>query len=242
LILYWTSSIIATEAKVPKPHREDARKEETIRAVWASVARSGCFGTTIERVAEIGGFSKGVIHYYFDSKKALLLAAFEAYLQAYEDETKSLLSALGREPSAEEVLGAIIDVSLPPFSPSDTAAAELPLLRPGEPLGPQYKARLFVQFYSLAMTDPDFARTAEKVYERQGETFADLFAALPSSTEGARGLPSSTEGARANAVSLVALIDGLSLQRVIGYLPQGLPDHAALARRLAITPVTRART
>jgi len=226
---------------MPKPHREDERKEATIRAVWASVARSGCSGTTIERVAEIGGFSKGVVHYYFDSKKALLLAAFEAYLQAFEDETVALLSKLGREPSAAEILDAIVDVSLPAFSPSDLAAAELPLLGPGEPLDPRYKARLFVQFYSLAMTDPDFSRVAAKVYERQGESFAELFAALPSSAEGARGPAPGSDRARARtyAACLVAMIDGLSFQRVLGYMPEGLPGHGDLVREFAIMPALR---
>jgi len=221
-----------------KPHREDERKEATIRAVWASVARSGCSGTTIERVAEIGGFSKGVIHYYFDSKKALLLAAFEAYLQAYEDETMALLTPLGREPSAREILEAVVDASLPPFSPGDFEAAELPLLKPGEPLGPRYKARLFVQFYSLIVTDQDFARSAANVYERQGDFFVQCFAAIDSGSERSRALSPDLDRERAlgYAAGLIALIDGFSLMRVIGYLPAGLPEHAALVKLLAIEP------
>jgi TetR/AcrR family transcriptional regulator, transcriptional repressor of bet genes len=211
-----------------RPHREDERKEETIRAVWASVARYGCSGTTIERVAEIAGFSKGVIHYYFDSKKALLLAAFEAYLKAYEDETVALLTPLGREPSAREVLEAIVDSALPPFSPEDLEAAELPLLATGAPLGPRYKARLFVQFYSLIATDQDFARTAANVYARQGKYFVQCFESMSPS--------SGSQSALSYAAGLVALIDGFSLMRVIGYLPAGLPEHAALVKLLAIEP------
>jgi TetR/AcrR family transcriptional repressor of bet genes len=221
-----------------RPHREEERKEATIRAVWASVARYGCTGTTIERVAEIAGFSKGVIHYYFDSKKALLLAAFEAYFKAYEEESIAMLAGLGREPSAEEILDAIVDVSLPAFSPEDFAAAELPLLEPGESLGPKYKSRLFVQFYSYAMTEPDFSRAAATYYEGMGETLAGYLERLfPSAgaepDEGRRR-------ALSYAVGLMALIDGLSFQRLIGYMPAGLPDHGRLARRLAIEPARRA--
>jgi TetR/AcrR family transcriptional repressor of bet genes len=179
-------------------------------------------------VAEIAGFSKGVIHYYFDSKKALLLAAFEAYLKAYEDETVALLTPLGREPSAREVLEAIVEAALPPFSPEDLEAAELPLLEPGAPLGPRYKARLFVQFYSLIVTDQDFARTAASVYARQGEFFVQCFESMVPKSEGPR--------AQSYAAGLVALIDGFSLMRVIGYLPAGLPEHAALVKLLAIEP------
>jgi TetR/AcrR family transcriptional repressor of bet genes len=216
---------------MPRPHREEERREATIRAVWASVARFGCSGTTIERVAEIAGFSKGVIHYYFDSKQTLLLAAFEAYLQAYEDETVALLTPLGREPKAEEILDAVVEASLPEFSPSDFAAVDLPLLAPGEGLGPRYKARLFVQFYALAMTDPDFAAAAAKVYARQGEFFADCFAAMAPGTERERAI--------ARSAALVALIDGLSFQRLLGYMPPGLSDHGELVKRFAIAPARR---
>jgi len=214
-----------------RPHHEEERKEATIRAVWASVARNGCSGTTIERVAEIAGFSKGVIHYYFDSKKALLLAAFEAYFDVYEEETIAALASLGREPSAVEILEAMIDVSLPAYSPEDFAAVELPLLGPGDRLGPKYKARLFVQFYSFAMTDPDFARAAAKVYERMGGYLAEwLSVAAPGDAEEGRPSP------MALAVGIMALIDGLSFQRLLGYSPEGIPDHAALVKKLALAP------
>lgn len=206
--------------------REIERKDEALRAVWASIARFGTGGTTIERVAELGGFSKGVIHYYFASKKDLLLSAFEAYLTAYEDETIALLTAAGSVPDSAAILRAVVDVSLPPFSPTDLAAAELPLLAPGEPLGPRYKARLFLQFFTLAMTDPDFARVAAGVYGRQGEYFAECFASLSPA--------SGREGAISSAVGLMALVDGLSLHRLLGYSPAGLPDHAELVRRLAL--------
>jgi TetR/AcrR family transcriptional regulator, transcriptional repressor of bet genes len=211
---------------MPRLKKEEERKDTTIRAVWASVARYGCSGTTIERVAEIAGFSKGVIHYYFDSKKALLMAAFEAYLKAYEDETVAILARLGREPSAREILEAVVDASLPPFSPADLDAIELPLLAAGQPLGPKYKARLFVQFYSLIVSDQDFARAAGSIYERQGEFFAQCFASIAPDPDGSRAV--------SHAAGLIALIDGLSLMRVIGYLPAGLPDHASLVKELAI--------
>lgn len=216
---------------MPRANREEERREETIRAVWASVARFGCPGTTIERVAEIAGFSKGVIHYYFDSKKALLLAAFEAFLRAYEAETIALLAPLGREPTASEILDAVVEASLPAYSREDFAAVDLPLLGPGENLGPKYKARLFVQFYSLAMNDPDFAAAAGKVYEGQGKFFADCFASIIPGGDRTRAL--------AHAAALIAMIDGLSLLRLLGWAPAGLPDHRELVERFAIAPAGR---
>jgi AcrR family transcriptional regulator len=210
-----------------RPHNEDLRREQTIRAVWASVASHGIEGTTIERVAELGGFSKGVVHYYFESKKALLLAAFQAYLEAYDGEIIERLGALGREPGAKEVLDAVIDSTLPPFSPEDLEEAELAPLALGEALTPHYKARLFLQFISLAVRERDFAAVVSASYERQGAAIAECFAAL------------GPEGARDASASFVALIDGFSLHRVLGYVPSGLPDHAELARGYAQLVSTR---
>ncbi len=206
---------------MPRKSNEDDRRSETIRAVWALVASRGIEGATIERVAGLCSFSKGVIHYYFDSKKALLLAAFQAYLEAYDGEIAAKLAALGREPCALEVLEAVIDSTLPPFSMEDVEPGELPALGPGEPLSPRYKARLFIQFFSLAVREREFAEVVRLSYERQGAAIEACFPAL------------GPAGAREASASLMALIDGFSLHRVLGYLPSGLPEHAELGRRFA---------
>jgi TetR/AcrR family transcriptional regulator, transcriptional repressor of bet genes len=204
-------------------NKREERRDSTIRAVWASIARTGTEGTTIDAVAKIAGFSKGIIHYYFDSKKALLLAAFKAFLEAYDAEILAALSALGRKPDGADVLEAIIAATLPPFSLEDIEAAELPILGPGEPLSPRYKARLFIQFFPLAMNDRDFAATIKESYDRQGAAMAECFASLA---------PAAIPGeCLAAAASLMALVDGFSFHRVLGYLPEGLPEHAELAGR-----------
>jgi TetR/AcrR family transcriptional regulator, transcriptional repressor of bet genes len=209
------------------PKKVEERREATIRALWASIARYGTEGTTIDGVARIAGFSKGVIHYYFDSKKDLLLAAFQAFLEAYDTEILAALSALGREPEGSEVLEAIIASTLPPFFSEDIEAAELPVLKPGEALSPRYKARLFIQFFPLAMNDRDFAARVKESYDRQGAAIAECFASLAPAA--------APEASLAAAAGLMALIDGFSFHRVLGYLPEGLPEHAELARRLVKT-------
>ncbi len=215
---------------MPKGSKGEERRDATIRAVWASIARHGVSRTTIDGVARVAGFSKGVIHYYFESKKALLLAAFKAYLESYDLEILASLGALGRQPDGKEILGAIIASTLPPFSLEDVEEAELSVLGAGEALTPRYKARLFVQFFPLAMGDRDFAVTLKESYDRQGAAMAECFASLA---------PESSPEARvAAAASLMALIDGFSLHRVIGYRPEGLAEHAEhaeLAQRLMKT-------
>jgi len=206
-----------------QPIKKEERRSATIRAVWSLIASRGIEGTTIEAVAKCADFSKGVIHYYFDSKKDLLLAALEAFLEAYDAEILASLSALEHEPGGSDVLEAIIEATLTSFFPEDIEAAELPVLKPGEELSPRYKARLFVQFLPLAMNDCDFAAAVTKSYDRQGAAMAECFAAL---------MPAASPEERLSAAaSLMALVDGFSLHRVLGYLPEGLLEHAELARR-----------
>jgi TetR/AcrR family transcriptional repressor of bet genes len=202
--------------------REEERRDATIRAVWASIARSGTVGTTIEAVAEIAGFSKGVIHYWFASKKDLLLAALEAFLVTYDKEIEERLAGLGREASWADALDAIVEAILPPFSPEDVVAAPLPLLAAGEGLSPRYKARLFLQFFALAITDPDFGAVVATNYERQGEGIARCLEALEPAAP-PRAIQEQT-------ATFMALVDGFSLHRVLGYVPKGLAPHGELAR------------
>jgi AcrR family transcriptional regulator len=219
-----------------RPHKEEERKEATIRAVWAALVRYGVGGTTIEKVSALGGFSRGVVHYYFASKRELLLAAFEAYLSSYDAEIQARLQRLGREPDAAAVLDAVIESALPPFDPGDLEAAELPLLGPGESLPPKYKSRLFVQFFSIAMGDRDFASVFKRSYERQCAAMAGCYAAISPEA-------SKTE-AMAAAAGLAAIIDGFSLHRVLGFIPAGLPEHVELAKLFSasVLPAKRSDT
>lgn len=204
------------------PEREEERRNATIRAAWASIARVGVDGTTIDAVASIAGFSKGVIHYWFASKKDLLLASFEAFLASYDGEIASRLSSLGREPGWKDALDAIIEAILPPFAATDIEAAPLPLLGPGEALTAPYKARLFLHFFALAITDPDFGSVVAKSYLRQGEAIARCLAGLQPSLR--------PEKVKEQTAAFIALVDGFSLHRVVGYREAGLSDHGSLAR------------
>ncbi len=207
---------------IARQHSNEEKRDTTIRAVWAAIARYGIDGTTIDCVASLAGFSKGVIHYYFDSKKALLLAAFAAFLESFDSEIFGILGSLGREPDASEALEAVIRSTLPSFSPEDGLAAELPIPNAGEILSPHYKARLFVQFFILAMGDRDFAAVVARSYERQGRAVAKCLETLEPKAP--------PETVLAHAAALMALIDGFSLHRVLGYAPAGLGEHADITR------------
>ena len=74
-----------------QPERADGRelKGEATRtalldAVMVSVARNGIEGTTISRLAEISGLSRGLISFHFDGKDKLIEAALTRAITVYE--------------------------------------------------------------------------------------------------------------------------------------------------------------
>jgi len=80
-----------------------------------------------------------------------------------------------------------------------------------------------VQFFGIAIGDREFSEVFERSYESQGSAMAECFAAIAPGLDGPATL--------AAAACLAALIDGFSLHRVLGFIPEGLPDHAELAKR-----------
>ena len=57
------------------------RRSELSQAAFEAVIRYGLRGTTLEKVGEIAGVSKGVVLHHFNDKSALLEAVFAALIQ-----------------------------------------------------------------------------------------------------------------------------------------------------------------
>ena len=62
---------------MPRPNVEAERKAQILDATCAEIAESGVRDLRLADVATRAGVSSGTVHYYFDSKQALLHAAFE---------------------------------------------------------------------------------------------------------------------------------------------------------------------
>ncbi|MFC9763808.1 TetR/AcrR family transcriptional regulator [Rhodococcus jostii] len=62
---------------MPRPSVEAERREQILQATCEAIAELGFRAVRIADVAARAGVSNGTIHYYFDSKDALLHAAFQ---------------------------------------------------------------------------------------------------------------------------------------------------------------------
>src|SRR5437867_7936924 len=61
----------------PKLGMAPVRRAQIVRATIRCLARVGYSGLTMKAVAGEAGISPGILHYYFASKRAILVAALE---------------------------------------------------------------------------------------------------------------------------------------------------------------------
>ena len=81
------------------------KAQRIIEAMRSSVARRGISGSTFEHVAREAGVSRGLLHYYFGTKEALLV---EVVRRDSEHRIARLDEPLGKATSADEILQVLV--------------------------------------------------------------------------------------------------------------------------------------
>jgi AcrR family transcriptional regulator len=71
--------------------------------------RDGYYGTDSNRIARAAGYAPATFYKHFSDKRAIFLAAYEAWVTA---EWASIADSLGQERSAEETAADLVDLSL----------------------------------------------------------------------------------------------------------------------------------
>jgi len=95
---------------MPRPHVEEERRQQILEATWHVIAVSGFRSLRLSDVAKRAGVSSGMIHYYFDTKRDLLKAAFERYYE-HSMERRQWVMETGKGPL--ELLKLIVESYLP---------------------------------------------------------------------------------------------------------------------------------
>ena len=60
------------------------RKKEIIGGLYKCLANTGHEQVSVKDIAEAAGVSRGVIHYYFESKKDIMLAVVDDFIEGHE--------------------------------------------------------------------------------------------------------------------------------------------------------------
>ncbi|WP_080731182.1 TetR/AcrR family transcriptional regulator [Rhodococcoides fascians] len=185
-----------------RPNVEAQRKDQILRSTLEQISQHGVVGLRVSDVAKGAGVSGGIVHYYFDTKLDLIRAAFE------ENAAQSLArrAAIFADESADPrvTLYALIDTYLP----SDDITSE--------------SWRVWIEWWAAALQDGELAKVHNRAYEDWTWRVQSVFDRLD-------GVDSETS--QANAHSLVALLDGLAIQTLMGS-PSMTVDHMrAVCRR-----------
>lgn len=226
---------------MPKLGMEPIRRAQVIRAVIESVAEQGFEALTMDAVAQKAGVSKGVVNYYFAGKRDLLLQAFNAFLEAYNQQIVDLIRP---DMGAMEMLVVVIEVCFPD---SDVV---LPLRRhdpkhgdrvqPPEGGDPAYPIELlgkvFVHFLTKTILDRGFQAVYQKVYKTYLDGMIAIIEHGLATGEFREVDPNDA------AFSLMALIEGMVMYRNIGFHPLSSKHYRGLCRDLATRYLHHSKT
>jgi AcrR family transcriptional regulator len=157
-----------------------------VEAMRSSVARRGISGSTFEHVAREAGVSRGLLHYYFGTKEALLV---EVVRRDTEHRIARLDEPLGKAQSADELLGILV------ADLEDSIQNE-----------PGFWVLLF-ELFTAGRRNPEIEREVGELFSKTKSHVAEILSAKQR-----EGVISPRHEVDAVVGFLFALADGLALQ------------------------------
>jgi AcrR family transcriptional regulator len=162
----------------------DVRRGMLIEATTRSIAKHGYAGTTIERICDEAGVSRGLINHHFGSKEELILQSYKQLCADWAYYTQEMV-----DPNGE---------------PEDALRATI-----GKNFDPKMFKReylvIWLGFWSAIPMSAGLRKLDRALYKDDLGTLQELFERLAAK----RGL---RIDARLQAIGLMALIEGLWLQ------------------------------
>jgi AcrR family transcriptional regulator len=165
---------------------DGGKADRILEAAQRVLAAQGFSGTTIARVAEEAGVSRGLLHYYFDDKEDMLAQMLR---RSTEESWQIVGAIMARSRSAEELADHIV-VAMREYT--RTHEGSLSLLAEG---------------LALARNHPRIQQEMTALHREGQKVFADAFAVLR-----AEGKVDISMPARGLSTILIALFDGLGLE------------------------------
>ncbi|MFC0548719.1 TetR/AcrR family transcriptional regulator [Kutzneria chonburiensis] len=174
---------------MPRPSVSAERRAQILAATCAEIASSGVQDLRLTDVATRAGVSSGTVHYYFDSKQALLHAAFEHNHQQSLDRRAAILAAGG---TPLELLTRLVD-SYAPLDPDSVSAW-----------------RVWIELWVHGLREPELQELNETIYGEWRRTVVGLLRDAQDQGLIVDGDPVQM------ANTVVGMIDGLAIQVLLG--------------------------
>ena len=172
-----------------RPEPRERRREQLIRSTIECIARHGFADTTLARVADGAGLSRGIVNFHFKSKEALLAETLDYLAEEYAEAWRGALERAGPTPSER-----LLAMLMADFEPA---------------VCNRKKIAVWFAFWGESKSRPTYMKACGAYDQRYQEALRDLCAALIAEG-GYRGLDA--DGA---AVVISALTDGLWLDLLI---------------------------
>ena len=179
-----TPSRIPTAAKSGRRNPEQSRGQ-LITATLDTIAEIGIGDTTVTRIIDRAGLSRGMIHLHFGGKSQLLAAAAKAFSESYYQEVEKSVLAAGTDPEA--IILSVVRADL------------------GDTLMNERTTRIWHAFRGAAGTDPGIARFSNTRDKRLREILHAGFSEIARSYDTARA-PVLTKTA---TYGLLAMLEGM---------------------------------
>jgi AcrR family transcriptional regulator len=174
---------------MPRPSVETERKDQILRATCRVIAQQGYSHLRVSDVARQAGVSGGMVHYYFDSKRDLVHAAFEHNFARSLARRRSILESPD-DPLTR--LRSVVDSFLP--SAEETVDAW----------------RVWVALWAEGLREPDLQELNERMYGEWRRVVVGIIRDGQDQAQLRRGDP------LLYANMLIAMIDGMALQVLLG--------------------------
>jgi AcrR family transcriptional regulator len=162
------------------------KAQRIVEAMRSSVARRGIAGSTFEHVAREAGVSRGLLHYYFGTKEALLV---EVVRRDTEHRIARMDEPLGNAGSVDELLGILV-ADLEDSIQND----------------PGFWVLLF-DLFTAGRRNPEIQHEVGELFNRTRDHVADILRAKQ-----AEGVISPRQDVSAVVALLFAMADGIALQ------------------------------
>ncbi len=171
--------------------RHPARPDEILEAACRAIVERGFVDTRVGDIAQAAGTSTGTIHYYFDSKQEVLVAA----LRWASDRLFARLEA-GAGLTATARLARLLELSIPYSHPKARREEYV----------------LWIEMWTLVLRRPERLPALEDLSVRWRSFFFDVV-----KDGAASGQFSPVAPVDVVAERLIALVDGLGFETAVGY-------------------------